>query len=157
MDPVDISNLDIDSINSLNAIAGPLNSVLLGVSVVIAIIIVVALWRIFIKAGRPGWAAIVPFYNLYVLLKIIKKPGWWIILFFIPLVTYIIQIIVAIEIGKAFGKNALFSTIFLLLIPVGFLIIAFDKSKYIYAETEKVPVANPNATSPVISSTNTTV
>jgi len=143
MNIADLSSLDTTTIDSLNTISGPIYTIFLIVTVMVATIIIISLYRIFVKAGRPGWAAIIPIYNMYLLLKVIKKPGWWIILFFIPIVTYIIQIIVAIEIGKAFGKSALFSTIFLLLLPVGFLVIAFDKSKYQYTEAEKASVANP--------------
>lgn len=49
---------------------------------------IIAMWRIFTKAGQPGWAAIIPFYNIYVLMKVVGRPGWWLILFLIPLVNF---------------------------------------------------------------------
>ena len=50
------------------------------------ILMVASMWKVFSKAGQPGWASIIPFYNLYIMLKIAGKPGWWLILMFVPLV-----------------------------------------------------------------------
>ncbi len=47
------------------------------------------MWRIYKKAGQPGWAAVIPFYNIVIWLRIISKPGWWLILLFIPVVNII--------------------------------------------------------------------
>ena len=71
----------------------------------VIVFFIAALWKVFTKAGQPGWAAIVPIYNAYILLKIAGKPGWWLLLFLIPLVNLIIAILVAIEVAKAFGKG----------------------------------------------------
>lgn len=65
-------------------------------------------WKIFEKAGKPGWAAIIPIYNIIVLLEIIGRPIWWIILMFIPLVNIVIFIIVSIDLSKSFGRGTLF-------------------------------------------------
>jgi hypothetical protein len=73
---------------------------------VIIIFLIAALWKVFRKAGQPGWAAIIPIYNLYILLKIANKPGWWLLLFIIPVVNLVMAIIVWIEVAKAFGKSA---------------------------------------------------
>ena len=63
--------------------------ILVIVYIAIIVLIIAALWQVFVKAGRPGWAAIIPFYNYYVLLKIVGRPGWWLILYFIPIVNII--------------------------------------------------------------------
>ena len=47
----------------------------------IMVVVIVGFWKVFEKAGQPGWAAIVPIYNAYILLKIVGRPGWWILLF----------------------------------------------------------------------------
>ena len=65
-------------------------------------------WMLFAKAGRPGWGVIIPIYNAYLMCKIAGRPGWWLILFFIPFVNIVIGIMVAIDIAKAFGKDALY-------------------------------------------------
>ncbi|MFO0261358.1 MAG: DUF5684 domain-containing protein, partial [Planctomycetota bacterium] len=43
-------------------------------------LIIASLWIIFTKAGQPGWASLIPFYNLYVMLQIVGKPAWWLLL-----------------------------------------------------------------------------
>jgi Family of unknown function (DUF5684) len=74
-------------------------------ALLVAVITLIGMWKLFVKAGKPGWACIIPLYNLYVILKIIGKPGWWLILFFIPLVNIVINIIVWIGVAKAFSKG----------------------------------------------------
>lgn len=66
---------------------------------------IIGLGMTFTKAGRPGWAAIVPIYNAYVLLKVAGKPGWWLILMFIPVVGLVIQILALKGLAEAFGKD----------------------------------------------------
>jgi len=100
-------------------------------ALVIALVAIVALWKIFVKAGQPGWAAIIPIYNMYIMLKVIGRPGWWIILFFIPFVNFIITIVMALDLGKAFGKDAGFSIVLLWLFSiVGYLMLGFGKAEY---------------------------
>jgi hypothetical protein len=105
-------------------------SVLLaGIAFIIAIF--VALWKVFTKAGRPGWAAFIPIYNSYVLLKIVGRPGWWLLLLLIPFVNIIVGIMVTLDLAKAFGKSVLFGILGLLLFsPIGFLILGFGGAKY---------------------------
>ena len=65
-------------------------------------------WKIFVKAGKPGWAAIIPIYNVIVLLQIVQKPLWWILLLLIPLVNFVVAIIVNLELARRFGKGTAF-------------------------------------------------
>ena len=74
----------------------------------IAAFYIYTLWKIFEKAGKPGWAAIIPIYNLIVLLEIVGRPIWWVVLFLIPVVSFIISIIVAMDLSKSFGHGALY-------------------------------------------------
>ena len=69
------------------------------------LLVIASLWKIFVKAGKPGWAAIVPIYNIIVLLEITGKPVWWVILFLIPIVNLVIAIILSISLAKSFGKG----------------------------------------------------
>ena len=71
---------------------------------ILIIAVIAGLWKIFEKAGKPGWAAIIPIYNIIVLLQIVGKPVWWIILFIIPIVNFIIAILVYLELLKKFSK-----------------------------------------------------
>ncbi len=97
----------------------------------IAIVYIVALWKIYVKAGKPGWAAIIPFYNYYVLLKIVGRPGWWILLLLIPIVNIVITIIVAIDLAKVFGRSTVFGVVCLWLFSfIGYLMLGFGKSTY---------------------------
>ena len=70
------------------------------------VLMVASLWKIYDKAGEPGWAAIVPIYNVVVLLKIVGRPIWWLVLLLIPFVNFIIAILVMIDLAKSFGQGA---------------------------------------------------
>lgn len=110
-----------------------------GVSVVVTIIylaiivlMIASLWRVFSKAGQPGWAAIIPFYNLYVWLKVAGRPGWWFILLLIPLVNVIIGLLVALDLAKAFGKGGVFGFFGLFLFGfIGYPILGFGNAQYV--------------------------
>lgn len=97
----------------------------------IIIVFIIASWRLFEKAGEPGWYAIVPILSTIILLKIAGKPWWWIVLLLIPFVNFIILIILYLDLAKAFGKSTLFGVGLILLSPIFFLILAFDDSEYI--------------------------
>src|SRR5438105_12218673 len=62
------------------------------VGLLIALLLIVAMWKVFTKAGQPGWASIIPIYNLYIWCKIVGRPGWWILLMLIPCVNIIVGI-----------------------------------------------------------------
>src|SRR5476649_698342 len=74
-----------------------------GLCLALTVFEIVSLWKVYQKAGQPGWASIVPIYNAYILLKIAGRPGWWLLLYFIPLVNLVIACLVAIDLAKAFG------------------------------------------------------
>lgn len=108
------------------------------------IALLVGMWKMFVKAGKPGWASLIPIYNTIVMLEIVKKPIWWIVLLFIPLVNIVIAILLIIELGKAFGKGAGWSIVFLMLLGgVGTLILGFGDSKYQYATAKTTTPAKP--------------
>ncbi|MCS5732360.1 DUF5684 domain-containing protein [Herbiconiux daphne] len=100
-------------------------------SYALVILLVVAVWFTFLKAGRPGWAAIIPFYNLYTLCKVAGRPGWWLVLLLIPLVNIVFGIIVALDIARLFGKGGAFGFFLLWLLPfIGYPIIAWGDAYY---------------------------
>lgn len=87
-------------------------------------------WRIFTKAGKPGWAAIVPIYNLFVMMEIVGRPAWWIVLMLLPFVNFIAAIVVSMDLAKSFGKSAGFG-IGLALLGIFFApILAFGDAQY---------------------------
>lgn len=95
-----------------------------------AILMIAACWKIFTKAGQPGWAAIIPIYNWYVLCKIVGRPGWWVILLLIPFVNFIIGIILCIDLAKSFGKGVGFGIGLILLGVIFFPILGFGSAQY---------------------------
>lgn len=94
------------------------------------IFFIVVMWKIFVKAGKPGWGSIVPIYNTILLLEIAGRPIWWIFLMFIPFVNIVIYIIVFIDFAKAFGKGTGFAIGLVFLPVIFFPILAFDNSVY---------------------------
>ena len=94
------------------------------------ILMVAAMWKVFSKAGQPGWAAIIPIVNMYFLCKVAGRPGWWVILLLIPFVNLIIFIILSIDVAKAFGKGAGFGIGLLLLPFIFYPILGFGSAQY---------------------------
>ncbi len=100
------------------------------ISLILCLVIVVSFWKLFTKAGQPGWAAIIPIFNLYILCKIGGRPGWWVILMFIPLVNFIIWIVLSIDVAKKFGKGAGFGVGIAFLSFIFVPILAFGDARY---------------------------
>ena len=112
-------------------------SAYLGLVAVIALFAIIVGWKIFTKAGQPGWAVLVPIYNLYVYTQIVKRPGWWILLYFasvIPVVgslaVLVVSIMDTIRLAKVFGKGTGFGVGLLLLGVLFYPILAFGDSNY---------------------------
>ncbi len=100
------------------------------ISLAIMVFFIMVGWKIFTKAGQPGWAVLVPFYNIIVMLNIVGKPTWWIILYFVPIANFIIGIIVTLELAKVFGKSTGFGVGLLLLGFIFAPILAFGDATY---------------------------
>ena len=100
------------------------------ISLAVAVLMIAGMWLIFRKAGRPGWAAIIPLYNMYTLLKVVGRPGWWLILYFIPLVNVVIEIVVFLNLAQSFGKGGGFA-VGLIFLPFIFVpVLGFGSSRY---------------------------
>jgi len=93
-------------------------------------LLLVAMWKVFTKAGKPGWGAIIPIYNIVLLCDIAGKPGWWVLLYFIPLLNIVISIIVPIGVAKNFGKGAGFGLGLAFLSVIFYPILAFGSAGY---------------------------
>jgi hypothetical protein len=94
-------------------------------------VLLVSLWKLFTKAGKPGWAALIPFYNMIVLLQIVGRPIWWFVLLLVPLVNIIFSIIVAHDTSKAFGRGV-GTTLLLIFLPfIGYPLLAFGSATYV--------------------------
>lgn len=105
--------------------------IMLIVGFVIMVIMIIAYWKIYTKADKPGWAAIIPIYNIIVLLEIVGKPVWWIVLFIIPGVNVIFVIWTINLLSKSFGQSEGFTIGLLLLGFIFYPVLAFGKYKYI--------------------------
>ena len=96
-----------------------------------AAVMIAATWKVFTKAGEPGWAAIVPIFNLITLLKITGKPLWWIALFCVPLVNFYALVMISIGLAKVFGKSSGFGLGLAFLSPVFIPLLAFGDAQYL--------------------------
>jgi hypothetical protein len=100
------------------------------VGLLIALLVIVAMWKVFTKAGQPGWASIIPIYNLYIWCKIVGRPWWWILLMLIPFVNFIVAIILCIDMAKSFGKGAGFGIGIAFLGIIFLPILGFGSAQY---------------------------
>lgn len=95
------------------------------------VIVAIALWRVFSKAGYPGILAIIPVVNIFILVKVAGYSAWMTLLYLIPIVNFIFGIFVAVRLGQRFGKGGAFSFFLLWLIaPIGYLILGFGSARY---------------------------
>jgi len=117
---------------------------------ILAVFYIFTMWKIFVKASRPGWAAIIPVYNLWVLFEISGKPGWWALSIFLGIIPFvgsivslILILIAMIELAKRFGKTTVFGVVLLWLFGfIGYPILAFGDAQY------AVPLVVPKTDQP---------
>ena len=114
--------------------AGLFMLIYLFVCFALMILMTVGMWKLFDKAGKPGWAAIIPIYNIIVLLEITDKPIWWIVLFLIPIVNFVapvvVMILVYITLAERFGKGVGFAVGLILLPFIFFPMLGFSDATY---------------------------
>lgn len=110
------------------------NIVPLIIQLVISIGVIAGFWKVFTKAGQPGWASIIPLYNLYVMTQIAGKPAWWLVLFLIPIANIIVAILLFVAMAEKFGKSAGFGVGMAFLGFIFIPILGFGDAQY-----------NPNA------------
>jgi len=109
--------------------AGSVVTILLVLGAV-GLLIIVALWVVFKKAGQAGWKSLVPIYNMYILLLIAGVPGWWLIMLFIPLVGLVFHLLAMLALAGKFGKGTLFG-IGLFFLPIIFYpLLAFGGARH---------------------------
>jgi hypothetical protein len=95
----------------------------------VILLIIAAQWKIFAKAGQPGWASIVPIYNIIVWCKIVGRPAWWVLL--LMLCFPVFYIIITIDLAKSFGKGVGFAMGLIFLSPIFFPILGFGSDQYV--------------------------
>lgn len=93
-------------------------------------VMIAGMWKLFVKAGQPGWAAIVPIYNTYVMTQIVGRPILWFILTFIPCVNFVAMVLIMIDLAKSFGKSTGYA-IGMILLPFVFIpMLGFGDAQY---------------------------
>lgn len=121
------------------AAAAALGTMMMTVSLIglaIAVIEIIALWKVFTKAGKPGWASLIPFYNMYTLFQVAGMNGWMFLLTFIPIANVVILIMLGLNLAKAFGKSNGFAVGLILLSPIFMMILAFSNAQYVSTSTQ---------------------
>ncbi len=148
-----MQNYDLDS-SSGGAIAAIMAIILacLIPIIIVSVITIVGQWKVYTKAGKPGWACIIPIYNLIVMLEIVGKPIWWIILFFIPCVNFVFIIWTLNLLSKSFGQSEGFTIGLLFLGFIFWPILGFGSYQYLGPSAAEAgglrprdPFNNPNA------------
>jgi hypothetical protein len=109
--------------------------------VLVLVLVIAGLWKVFTKAGQPGWAAIIPIYNLYILTQIAGKEWWWLLLMFIPIVGLVVYIILCIGVAEKFGKGAGFGLGMAFLGFIFYPILGFGSAAYAPASQAPPPAA----------------
>jgi uncharacterized protein DUF5684 len=100
------------------------------VFLLVFVIVVAGMWKVFEKAGEPGWAALVPIYNLLVLVKIAGKETWWVVLLLLPCVNFVAAVMICIEVARKFGKDTLYGVGLAFLPFIFFPMLGFGAAQY---------------------------
>lgn len=96
----------------------------------LAILLAAGTWYMFEKAGKPGWACLVPIYNFIVMCEIAQKPTWYVAMLFIPFVNIVFLIMILNGISKSFGKDAGFTVGLVFLQQIFFAILGYGSAEY---------------------------
>ncbi len=96
----------------------------------LTVVVFAGFWKVFEKAGEPGWAAIIPIYNLYVLIRVSGNAWWWLLLLFIPVINLLATIKISIDVAGKFGKGILFGLGLTFLSFVFYPLLGFGNYRY---------------------------
>lgn len=111
---------------------GGIGSAIAGIVwLVVVVAMVAAMWKLFAKAGQPGWAALIPFYNYVVMFRITSRSPWWVLGMFVPFLNIFVAIRLVFDLAKSFGRGIGFGFGLLFLFPIFVLILAFGDAQYV--------------------------
>lgn len=113
------------------AAASGVSTVYVILSLAISVLTLVAMWKLFVKAGRAGWKCLIPFYNTYCLYDIAWGNGWLFLLMFVPCVNVVVGIMMLFKLAKAFGQGTGFGFGLLFLNTIFILILGFGSAEYV--------------------------
>ena len=108
--------------------------IFLGFYAVIALLMIISFWKVFTKAGKPGWASFIPIYNIWIIFELTGYPGWWSLLLLVPLVNLfpsVIALMAYYKLGQLFGKSSGFSVCLVLFPYITFPMLAFGSAQFI--------------------------
>ena len=129
--PRQITPVSTPPMTKPSALGAGLSVAVVLVPLLLLLIILAAMWRVFEKAGEAGWKAIVPIYNLFVLVKIAGKPWWWFLLIvFVPLIGLIFYLLTCLALAQKFSKSPLYGVLLCFFGFIMFPLLAFDDSTY---------------------------
>lgn len=101
------------------------------VSVIGYLCVAIGMWPMLTKAGRAGWGGFIPIWNKYLQIKLAGYSGWLILLYLIPIVNLVLEIVVAVGVARAFGKGGLYGFFLLFVLqPLGYLVLGFSNASY---------------------------
>jgi hypothetical protein len=101
------------------------------IGLAIGVVLIVAIWKVFQKAGKPGWAALIPIYNYVVMFRITGRSPWWLLGMFVPFLNIFVGIRLVFDLAKVFGRGIGFGFGLLFLFPIFVLILAFGDAEYV--------------------------
>lgn len=114
------------------------STIVISAAILMVILYIVGLWKVFVKAGQPGWGALIPIYNYFCMFEIAWGNGLWFFLMFIPIVNTIVGMMLLIKLAESFGKGYFFGIGLILLSPIFICILGFDSSEYIGSPYSRV-------------------
>ena len=121
----------MDNEQAVEAIAGAFSGVSMIISLAIMVVLIIAMWKLFEKAGEAGWKSLIPFYSSYILFKIAWGNGLLFLLMFVPCVNVVVSFIVLWKLCKAFDQGIGMYLLMLFVTPVAWLILGFGSAQYI--------------------------
>ena len=123
---------DFDDIGAAAGGAAILGMGLVMMLVMMAVLAVflIGFWKVYAKAGKPGWASLVPIYNVIVLLEIVGRPLWWVVLCCIPFVNFVVVLVLFVDLAKSFGEG-IGVAILCLVGGIGILMLGFGGARYV--------------------------
>ena len=137
-----MSGLVVDPTTNTAADGGMLSTMLVLIGAVY-LFFLVATWKLYSKAGRPGWASLIPIYTTVVFCRICGRSGWLTLALMIPGVNVIVSIMLSVDLARVFGRGTGFALGLIFLSPIFFPILAFGSSRYVGRQSGRSAMAAP--------------
>lgn len=120
----------MDDGNGGGLVAGAFGMVFMLVMMVVLVICIVGMWKLFEKAGKPGWACLIPFYREWLLMEILGFPGYYFLIMFVPFVGFLFALYCMYKLPLVFGKDMIWGIAAIFLAPLVMLALGFGDAQY---------------------------